>query len=130
MKFAHGVLLALVGLASYFVLALRFGVYQRYPFAHILLTAAGVVLMIVKMRNNFSWAKLSATLLALGALVVFVWWSQSYSTYGEPPQQFGAHASSAALPFTLKTSEGKSFDFNAALKQAQRTLLVFNRGYW
>ncbi len=130
MKFAHGLLLALAGLASYFILSLLLGVYQRYPFAHMLLTLTGIGVMIIKMKNNFSFAKLGALLFSLTALVVFVWWSQSYSTYGAPAQSFGEHETSAIPNFILKTTEGADFDFNAALKNAKRTLLVFNRGVW
>ncbi|MEK7728371.1 MAG: hypothetical protein AAB354_08135 [candidate division KSB1 bacterium] len=130
MKFAHGFALALAALLSYFVLALLFGVYQRYPLVHMLLTVIGIVVMAVNMQKNFSRPKFSAILFSGLLLAIFVWWSQSYSTYGEPAQQFGARGSDAMPSFVLKTSEGENFDFNAAIKKTRRTLLVFNRGVW
>ncbi len=129
MKFAHGFLLVLAALLSYFGLALLFGVYQRYPFAHMLLTVTGIMMMIAKIKISCSLSKLSATLFAVALLTFFVWWSQSYSTYRKPAQQAKGHIS-AEQSFGLKTTEGESFDFNAALKKSRRTLLVFNRGVW
>jgi hypothetical protein len=130
MKFAHGLVLVIVALLSYFVLALRSGIYQRYPLAQILFAGAGVCLMMIKLRNSFSILKLSATLFSASLLALFVWWSLSYSTYGESAQQLVARAPGATQSFGLKTTAGEAFDFNAALKKARRTLLVFNRGAW
>lgn len=130
MKFAHGFLAVLVAWLSYFVLSLQFGVYQRYPVGHILLALAGIVVMLIKMKNDFSFPKFGATLFSVATLVFFAWWAQAYSTYGEPAQRFGASAVRAGQNFGLKTTEGKDFDFNAALKKSKRTLLVFNRGVW
>ena len=130
MKFVHGFLAVLGAWVSYFVLSLRFGVYQRYPVGPILLAAAGIVVMIIRIQNDCSLPKLGATLFSVVSFAVFVWWSLAYSAYGGPAQRFGASALSAEQNFSLRTTEGKDFDFNAALKKSKRTLLVFNRGVW
>lgn len=126
MKFAHGFALALAGLLSYFVLALRFGIYQRYPVAHVLLALSGIIIMAVHMKKAFSFLRLSGALLSTALFAVFLWWSQSYSTY----RKSAVVVNSSGEDLWVKNAEGEDFHFNAALKKARRTLLVFNRGVW
>ena len=126
MKFAHGLVLVLVGLSSYFVLALRFGVYQRFPVAHILLAASGIIIMTMRMKKDFSFLKLSGMLLSTALLAIFLWWSQGYSTY----RKSAVVLNNSEEDLWVKSAEGEDFHFNAALKKSRRTLLVFNRGVW
>lgn len=126
MKFAHGLVLVLVGLSSYFVLALQFGVYQRYPVAHIVLALSGIIIMVVHTKKTFSCFRMSGTLLSAALLAVFLWWSQGYSTY---PAAVSA-GNTSGKEIWVKNAEGEAFHFNAALKKARLTLLVFNRGVW
>ena len=126
MKFAYGFALVFAALLSYFVLALRFGVYQRYPVVHVLLAASGIIVMAMLMKKDFSFLKLCGTLLSTVLLAIFVWWSQAYSTY----RKSEVVINSKGEDLWVKNAEGEDFHFNAALKKSRLTLLVFNRGVW
>ncbi len=134
MKELAALLVAFASVISYFLLATRFGVYQRWPVVHYLgcLLACALLVWLVTTQTG------GRRLLAAGALTVavalttfFAWYTVSYSGYAA---NTSAHANGEPLGELLTglTLASHSGEATPVFRRGEDrgTLLVFYRGFW
>jgi len=129
-----------LAIASYFTLALVFGVYQLYPLPHYALALAGCVWLAVLLRRNPGWLRGIALGFAVLLTALYFWYTLSYSMYDPRPHRVGASDVVAELPgLTLLDHDGEPTPVlgdgatNTGANtgaNASATLLVFYRGFW
>jgi len=123
--------LTLFAIVSYFVLALGFGVFQRYPMVHILLATAGCAGLAWGLLREFRIRRLAFLLLAGVFTAGYIWYTLDYSSY-ETSDSGVAEGSTIdeLLSLELASHEGISTPVLAPAEEAAATLLVFYRGFW
>ncbi len=142
-----GFLLTLVAFLSYFIFFVRYPFTRDFPWAILLLFAAGLGLVAVGLRRAFRQTeryrgKLSGTLLAvLSVLVTGLFLTYNFYLSAQLPASEGAPRVGQKAPdFTVPDTEGnqvalstllaKLGEQEAAQDKKQGLLLVFYRGYW
>lgn len=130
MKILAALLLILLSLGSYFLLALRFAVYQRYPVVQYLLAAVGVAYLVWLAADQFSIGRLVAAVAGAALLGGFLWYTLSYSAYRKGPAQATAGLGSRLASITLATADGEEIPFPQLLTGHPLNLVIFYRGWW
>jgi hypothetical protein len=132
-----GFLFVLAGLLSYSFFFARFPVTRDFPWANLLLFAAGGILLVVGLIRAFGrpnayrgkifgsiLAVLSALMFALFSYVIFYELRQVPGSTGAP--QVGQKAPE----FTLPGQNEKPVALTDLLSHSKATLLIFYRGFW
>ncbi len=143
-----GFLLTLVAFLSYFIFFIRYPFTRDFPWASLLLFAAGLGLVAVGLRRAFRQTeryrgKVSGTVLAvLSVLVTGFFLTFNFYLSAQLPASEGAPRVGQKAPdFTLPDTEGNQIALSALVAELgeQETaqdnkkrglLLVFYRGYW
>jgi drug/metabolite transporter (DMT)-like permease len=132
-----GFLFVLGGLLSYSFFFARFPVTRDFPWANLLLFAAGGILLVVRLVRAFgkpnvyrgkifgsTFAVLSALMIGLFSYVMF---------YGlrQVPASTGAPRVGQKVPeFTLPDQNDKRVTLADLVSNSRATLLIFYRGFW
>ena len=119
--------LILISLALYMYLELKTKFSQPVPYMHFVLALAGLVLLGVLLKQNFTWFR--AVLMVLGVVLSggFVWWTLSYSRYDAAPAEMNGKS---AADFVLINRQFTKVPLGDMLGKSERTLVLFYRGYW
>ena len=119
-------LLALVGVAAYFIVTTRLGVYQRVPWQSLALLGAAAVLGAVRLARAPGLGSGLAAAFSVAVLGLSLWYLFAYSMYGPREQRPGV--GDRFPDFTLADSTGAQFQLGAL--RGRRVLLLFYRGDW
>lgn len=123
--------LTLFAIVSYFVLALGFGIFQRFPLLHMLLAAAGCAGLLWGLFREFRLRRLAFLLLAGVLTAGYIWYTLDYSSYETTEVQVTEGATIDALRDLELTSHGRiRLPLLAPAEEAAATLVVFYRGFW
>lgn len=129
MKTLLALALVIVAIASYFVLALGFGVFQLYPVVHYVLAIAGCAWLAFLVRRQPGWRRGLALVCGLVLTGFYLWYTLSYSTYENRAHRVAEGEVVAMLSdLHLTDQDGETATVLAA--DARATLLVFYRGFW
>ncbi|NNE92104.1 MAG: hypothetical protein HKN23_10690 [Verrucomicrobiales bacterium] len=131
MKAFAAFLLIPLSMIIYIILATGMGIYQRYPIVHFVIIAVGLVFLGRLIFQKFTIWRL---LLNLGGWVMagfFVWWTLSYSNYGEyeAPVASGETAP-RIMEAALKNSTGEATTLANVAGDSDGVVLIFYRGHW
>lgn len=123
--------LTLFAIISYFVLALGFGVFQRYPVVHLLLALVGFAGLLWSLVHEFNARRLVFLLLAGVFAGGYVWYTLDYSNYESTDVEVSEGTTLEALRgLELTAHDGSSTPVLASANEATATLMVFYRGFW
>ena len=138
-----GFLLSLAAFFSYFFLFVRFPLTRDFPWANLLLFAAGAAALWVGVRRAFApgrrlGAKLSGLVVAALSIVIFgLFVFSTFIMARWLPTSTGAPQVGQKAPeFSLKDSDGNPRSLSELIKTSingkapKGVLLVFYRGYW
>ena len=119
--------LILLSFGLYLYLETKTGFSQNVPWLHYGIALVGVGLLVKLLRANFNWWRCTLTSLGVIFTAGFVWWTLSYSSYGEAPQK-----TAKTLPenIILVNRQATEVDLGVLLGRFDRTLAIFYRGYW
>ncbi|MCG8456747.1 MAG: hypothetical protein MI919_10745 [Holophagales bacterium] len=124
-------LLLLVAIVSYFVLAVQFGFYQRYPWPNLLLIAAALAWQIAETVKRRSWARATVAVLMLLLGATYTWYVLDYSSY---PASAGVPEAGTTLgeltELSFPNQRGETSPLLDAAVASRATLLVLYRGHW
>jgi hypothetical protein len=122
-----GVLIAIIGLVSYFTFFARFPATRDIPWINLPLVFAGVVVSVLAVRRRLSFLSVTGTLFSVacaGLLTGYVFFLSNQLPDIEGVVALGAEA--PAFTLTDDTASGVSLaDFKGA-----PVVLVFYRGFW
>lgn len=132
-----GFLLTVVAFLSYFFVFVRFPITRDFPWANLLLFAAGLGLSLMGVVRAFRqpdqyrgkvrgpvWAVLGAVIFGFFLYLNFVFPKQMPAAANAPT------VGKPAPDFTLPDSSGKPVTLSSVYKADQWVLLIFYRGYW
>ena len=128
------VLLGLIAASAlaYSVLAIRFGVYQRFPAVHYAVMIVAGALLLKLLFEQFVLFRLLATIAGFALLGGFVWFTVFASSY--PTRDLGVAIGDSLAErldsLALANAEGREIGIADAIAGARATLLVFYRGWW
>jgi cytochrome bd-type quinol oxidase subunit 2 len=130
MRVALAFLLVLASIGSYFYLALRKGVYQRVPLAHLVGAAAGVLLL-----AKLAWSARSGARVALAFVAAlfaggFAYYALWFSVYPNTIPKLRPGERLEAPDVVLRDASGAPFVFEKEIRRAPATIVVFYRGFW
>jgi hypothetical protein len=142
-----GFLVTLIGFLSYFLFFLRFPLTRDFPWANLLILAAGLLLVGAGVRRAFAQpeqygGKVSALVLGvLSVVVVGLFGFFNFYLAKQLPESKGAPRVGEKAPdFTLPDKDGKPVTLSRLLTspteegsggmKTQGVLLIFYRGYW
>ncbi|MEM9558215.1 MAG: hypothetical protein AAGC60_28410 [Acidobacteriota bacterium] len=143
-----GWILVVGALASYLVLSVGLGIYQRIPWAHLLLGFMGVGILVFATIERPGILRIAGAALSTVLVAGFAWWTLEYSSYSSQrygvvhAQETEADAGDEAVQEPLAVSiprlaslelpnvEGASVPLLAPEARARATLIVLYRGYW
>jgi hypothetical protein len=115
-------------------LATRFGWYQKWPVAELVVMAASVIVLL---RMWLRIRPASIPLIALNVMAwllvgFFLWWTQIYSSYAkmDTTVAIGGVAKEGLSIDGLVDESGAAVDLEKLLQRSEATLLVFYRGHW
>ena len=120
------VLLAVGGVAAYFVLATRFAYWQRVPWQFIAVTAAGALLGVGELIASPDMGSGIAALTSVAVLAFSVWYFLVYSQFGTREER--PRVGDPFPDFALPDSTGGVFRLSEA--RGRRVLILFYRGDW
>jgi len=120
-------LVVLSSIVSYFVAALSYGIFQRYPWPQFMGVLVGSVWLVSLVYKKQTKGRMIATMGGGALASFFFWYALAYSTYAPltdplPEQQVIAGLQSLTLPD--HTGEPTS------VLSDQNTLVVLYRGNW
>jgi hypothetical protein len=119
-------LLALGGVAAYFAVTTRLGVYQLVPWPSLALLGAAAVLGAVRLARAPGLGSGLAETFCLTLLGLSLWYLFAFSMYG--PREQRPRVGDRFPDFTLSDSSGGQFQLGAL--RGRRVLLLFYRGDW
>lgn len=123
--------LTLFAIVSYFVLAVGFGFFQRYPMVHFLLAAAGCAGLAWGLLREFRIHRLVFLLLAGVFTAGYIWYTLEFSSYETSEIRVAEGSTIDGLPgLELTSHRGISTPVLAPAEEAAATLLILYRGFW
>ena len=120
------VVLALGGIAAYFVAATRFALWQRVPWAFMAVTAAGALLGAKAFVSSPCVATGVGALVGVATLAFSLWLFLSYSQFG--PREERPRVGDPFPDFALPDSTGALYRLSD--RRGRRILILFYRGDW
>lgn len=120
----------LLSIIIYVVLAIQFGLYQKYPVPHFISIGIGLFLLAKVIAERFTIFRLLLNIAGWILALFFVWWTLSYSKYEDhnPKIALGAHVD--VLSLAIQNSENENTTLQEELGDSDAILLVFYRGHW
>lgn len=129
MKTFAGLVVVVLAMATYWVLALRFGIYQRVPWLHLGIMLLGCGWLVYQLRDKRTVGRGIALVFSLGLTLLFAWYTLDYSNYDDRSHEVVTGKAVASLQgLVLPDHEGVA---TPVLTPGSRgTLVVFYRGFW
>lgn len=133
-EFAY-VTLAFTSVIAYFVLAVQFGLYQRWPVVHLALCLAACLGLALLLKESASTARRIVRILALALCLAltgfYAWYTLSYSSYNSttPDVAVGEDLAPRLGEIRLASHTGEEMPVWAP-GEHRGTLYVFYRGFW
>lgn len=131
-----GFLFALAGFLSYTFFA-QFPVTRDFPWANLLLFAAGGILLVLGLFRAFGNArvyrgKIFGPILATLAILMFGLFSYVlvYELRQVPPSTGAPRVGQKAPEFTLSDQDGKDVSLRDLVSRSKAVALIFYRGFW
>ena len=129
MKTLAALATVVLAMVAYWVLALRFGIYQRVPWLHFVGMLVGSGWLIWLLREKRTVGRGVALVFSLGLTALFAWYTLSYSNYAERAYGVTSGQAVASLQgLTLPNQEGVATP--VMTPGSRGTLVVFYRGFW
>ena len=127
MKPLLALLIILGSIVSYFVMALSFGIFQRYPWPQFIGVIVGSVWLISLVYKQRTTGRMIATMGGGTLATFFFWYALSYSNYEPPTNPIAQQQVVSELTgLTLPDHAGEP----TAVLSDQKTLIVLYRGNW
>jgi hypothetical protein len=121
-----GPLLVVGGLLAYFAAAMNFALFQRVPWAFLLVMGAGLALSARQLVRGPSLGRGVGMLASLAFFAVGAWYLFGYSMYGAREDR--PTVGDPFPPFALATSDGGTFRLEDG--RGRYLMLLFYRGDW
>ena len=119
-------LLAIGGIAAYFVLAIRFALFQRVPWEFLAISACGAALGVYALWRRPGLASGASALVSVGVLALSCWYLFSFSMFA--PREDRPRVGDVFPDFALTSASGEPFQLSA--RDGRRHLLILYRGDW
>lgn len=119
-------LLVIAAFAGYLALTFGLALFQRVPYASLLVAASGVALGIWRAAQRPGAGTLAAAVASVALAGFGAWWIFGYSMYGPREEQPGV--GDRFPDFTLPDSTGATFELASA--RGRPIVLLFYRGDW
>ena len=120
------VVLALGGIAGYFVAATRFALWQRVPWAFMAVTVSGALLGAMAFASFPGVVRGVAALVCAATLAFSLWFFLGYSQFG--PREERPRVGDPFPDFALPDSTGALYRLSD--RRGRRILILFYRGDW
>jgi AhpC/TSA family len=131
-----GFLFALAGFFSYTFFA-QFPITRDFPWANLLLFAAGGIFLMVGLFRAFGKAqvyrgKIFGPILATLGILMFAFFSYVffYQLRQVPPSTGAPRVGEKAPEFTLSDQDGKDVALSDLVDRSKAVALIFYRGFW